>query len=118
MATKPTTQIDSFSNPNPERDYEILIECPEFTCICPLTSQPDFADIEIRYVPDLLCVELKSLKMYFWGFRDRGAFHEAITNEILSHLVEKTSPRFMEIKARFKARGGITTTVTATHKKS
>jgi len=87
MSTEPSTTLDSFSNPNPERDYTIHIDTPEFTCLCPLTGQPDFASIEVQYVPDQLCLELKALKLYFWSYRDQGAFHEAVTNQILSDLV-------------------------------
>lgn len=115
MATQPQNHVDTFENPRPGRPYEIFIECPEFSCICPLTSQPDYADIEIRYIPNQKCVELKSLKLYFWSFRDRGVFHEAVTNEMLDTLTQATEPVFMEIRARFRARGGITTTVIATH---
>jgi 7-cyano-7-deazaguanine reductase len=111
MSTRPHTQIESFANPRPERDYEIHFDCPEFTCLCPLTGQPDFAHISITYVPDALCIELKSLKLYLWSFRDRGAFHEAVTNEILDHLIGEISPRRMEITAAFNVRGGIGTDV-------
>lgn len=115
MSTQPAKQIETFPNPNPDRSYEIIIDCPEFTCLCPMTGQPDFANISITYVPDKKCVELKSLKLYFWDFRNRGAFHEAVINEILDHLSTELSPRFMEIKARFNVRGGIITTVIARH---
>lgn len=117
MPSLPQKQIDTFENPHPERDYEIFMDCPEFTCLCPLTGQPDFANIQITYVPDKLCVELKSLKMYLWHFRDRGAYHEAVTNEILNHLVDQIDPRQMEVKAIFGRRGGIDTTVTVRHSK-
>ena len=115
MTTKPSKALQTFANPNPERNYEIVMECPEFTCLCPVTGQPDFATFEIRYVPDKLCVELKSLKLYLWSFRDEGAFHEAVTNRILSDLVAAVTPRWMEVKGRFNVRGGIVTAVTATH---
>lgn len=115
MTTKPSKELDSFPNPNPERDYEIFFDCPEFTCLCPKTGQPDFATIRIRYVPDQRCVELKSLKLYLWSYRDEGAFHEAVTNKILSDLVAVTSPRFMEVEGDFYVRGGIRTVVTARH---
>lgn len=115
MGTKPSKDLVTFQNPNPERNYEILVECPEFTCLCPMSGQPDFATIEIKYIPDKLCVELKSLKLYMWSYRNEGAYHEAVTNKILSDLVEAISPRFMEIKAIFNVRGGITTTITATY---
>lgn len=107
--------LDSFPNPAPERDYRIEFTCPEFTCICPKTSQPDFATIEIRYVPDRLCVELKSLKLYLWSYRDVGAFHEAVTNRILDDLVATVQPRGMEVRGIFKVRGGIDTTVVVRH---
>ena len=109
--------LDAFPNPNPERDYEIEFSCPEFTCVCPKTGQPDFATLEIRYVPDALCVELKSLKLFLWSYRDRGAYHEAVVNEILDHLVARLAPRFMEIKGVFNVRGGIYTSVIAEHAK-
>ncbi|WP_085440521.1 preQ(1) synthase [Magnetofaba australis] len=104
--------LETFPNPNPERDYEIDMQCPEFTCVCPKTGQPDFADIRIIYTPDQTCVELKSLKLYLWSYRDRGAFHEKVTNQILNDLVAATSPRQMTVEGAFKVRGGITTTVT------
>lgn len=115
MSTKPSKNLDTFDNPNPERDYEIRFECPEFTCLCPMTGQPDFATIFITYVPDNTCVELKSLKLYLWSYRDEGAFHEAVTNKILDDLVAATAPRRMTVRSRFLVRGGITTEVTATH---
>jgi 7-cyano-7-deazaguanine reductase len=115
MTTVPTKKLDTFPNPQPERDYTIACDCPEFTCLCPVTGQPDFATITIQYVPDRLCVELKSLKLYLWSYRNEGAFHEKVTNTILSDLVHAISPRWMEVVARFNIRGGITTTVTATH---
>ena len=116
MTTQPSTSLDTFDNPNPERDYTIRIETPEFTCLCPVTGQPDFADIEIEYVPDRLCLELKALKLYFWSYRDRGAFHEAVTNQILSDLVAAVSPRFMRLNADFNVRGGVYTRVVAEHR--
>ena len=115
MSTQPTNTIDTFVNPHPERNYEIRMDCPEFTCLCPLTGQPDFAQILVNYIPDKLCVELKSLKMYLWHFRDRGAFHEAVTNEIAGHLLETLKPRKLEVKAVFGRRGGIDTTIVVTH---
>ncbi len=115
MGSKPSPQMEAFENPAPERDYEILFDCPEFTCLCPLTGQPDFAHFRIRYVPDRSCVELKSLKLYLWSYRDRGAFHEKVTNEILADLVELIDPRFIEIDAKWYVRGGITTYVRAEH---
>ncbi|WP_130472438.1 preQ(1) synthase, partial [Candidatus Magnetaquicoccus inordinatus] len=104
--------LESFANPNPERDYRIEMRCPEFTCLCPKTGQPDFAEIHISYIPDQLCVELKSLKLYLWSFRDQGAFHEAVTNRILDDLVAAVSPRYLAVSGQFFVRGGITTTVT------
>jgi 7-cyano-7-deazaguanine reductase len=116
MSTEASTTLDTFSNPNPERDYTIHIDTPEFTCLCPLTGQPDFASIEIQYVPDQLCLELKALKLYFWSYRDRGAFHEAVTNQILSDLVAAIAPRFMRINAEFNVRGGVYTRVVVEHR--
>ena len=113
MPTQPSKNLEVFQNPNPERDYEIKFECPEFTCVCPKTGQPDFATMHIRYIPDQFCVELKSLKLYLWSFRDQGHFHEAVTNQILDDLVTATQPRFMEILGDFFVRGGIHTTVRA-----
>ena len=116
MATKPTKELETFENPTPERDYTIRITLPEFTCLCPKTGQPDFATLELEYVPEKSCIELKSLKLYIWAFRDEGAFHEAVTNEILSDLVKACSPRFMRLTAEFNVRGGVYTTVVAEHK--
>ena len=116
MSTKPTTTLETFANPMPERDYTIRMRMPEFTCLCPRTGQPDFATLRLEYVPDQLCVELKALKLYIWSFRDRGAFHEAVTNEILDTLVAAMAPRFLRLRARFNVRGGIYTTVTAEHR--
>jgi 7-cyano-7-deazaguanine reductase len=109
--------LDTFPNPAPARDYAIHMRIPEFTCLCPKTGQPDFATLLLDYVPDRLCVELKSLKLYIWSFRDEGKFHEAVTNEILDQLVKATKPRFMRLTARFYVRGGIFTTVVAEHRK-
>ena len=117
MASKPTKDLEIFDNPNPDRDYEIEFDCPEFTCLCPLTGQPDFAHFRITYVPGDKCVELKSLKLYLWSFRDEGAFHEKVTNQILDDLVAACNPRLMEVKGEWFVRGGITTTVTAEHTK-
>jgi 7-cyano-7-deazaguanine reductase len=114
--TEPNTHLEIFSNPSPDRDYAIRMTIPEFTCLCPKTGQPDFATLELEYVPDQRCVELKSLKLYIWSFRDRGAFHEAVTNQILQDLVAATSPRFMRILAKFNVRGGIYTSVVAEHR--
>lgn len=105
--------IESFQNPSPGRDYTIRMQIPEFTCLCPRTGQPDFATLELEYVPDALCVELKSLKLYVWSFRDRGAFHEAVTNEIVDRLIAALDPRFLRLTARFNVRGGICTTIVA-----
>ena len=116
MTTKPSKDLETFPNPQPNRDYTIHISTPEFTCLCPKTGQPDFATIEIDYVPAELCVELKALKLYFWAFRDRGAFHEAVTNEILDDLVRVTQPNFMRIRAEFNVRGGVYTTVVVEHR--
>jgi len=118
MPTKPSKRIDTFANPAPRRDYRIHMEIPEFTCLCPRTGQPDFATLTLDYVPDRLCIELKSLKLYIWSFREVGAFHEAVTNGILEDLVRATKPRFMRLTARFYVRGGIFTTVIAEHRKA
>ena len=117
MPTQPSKNLEIFPNPNPERDYEIQFECPEFTCLCPRTGQPDFATIRIRYVPDRQCVELKSLKLYLWSFRNEGAFHEKVTNQILDDLVRATQPRSMKVEGDFFVRGGIHTVVSATYEK-
>jgi 7-cyano-7-deazaguanine reductase len=116
MSTQASKALDTFANPNPERDYTIHIDTPEFTCLCPLTGQPDFATIEIEYVPDQACLELKSLKQYFWSYRDEGAFHEAVTNQMLSDLVAAVSPRFMRVIADFNVRGGVYTRVVVEHR--
>src|ERR1700689_3528067 len=111
--TELTSDLEVFDNPAPERDYTIRMSIPEFTCLCPRTGQPDFATLELEYVPDQLCLELKALKLYVWSFRDRGCFHEAVTNEILEHLARAVAPRFMRLTARFNVRGGIDTRVIA-----
>jgi 7-cyano-7-deazaguanine reductase len=116
MSTSPSKDLETFENPEPSRDYTIRIDVPEFTCLCPKTGQPDFATLLLEYVPDKLCVELKSLKLYVWSYRDEGAFHEAVTNRILDDLVAATRPRFMRLTARFNVRGGIYTTVVAEHR--
>jgi 7-cyano-7-deazaguanine reductase len=113
MPTQPSTELETFANPAPQRDYTIRMSMPEFTCLCPRTGQPDFATLELEYVPDQLCLELKALKLYVWSFRDRGCFHEAVTNEILEHLARAVAPRFMRLTARFNVRGGIDTRVIA-----
>jgi 7-cyano-7-deazaguanine reductase len=110
--------LETFANPAPDRDYTIRMTIPEFSCLCPKTGQPDFATLKLEYVPNERCVELKSLKLYIWSFRDRGAFHEAVTNEILRDLVAATEPRFLRLAAEFNVRGGIYTTVVAEHRKS
>jgi len=114
--TQPSKQLDTFANPAPDRDYEIAFDCPEFTCLCPLTGQPDFAHFHISYVPARTCVELKSLKLYLWSYRDQGAFHEAVTNRILEDLVAAMAPRFLRITGEFNVRGGIYTRVVAEHR--
>jgi 7-cyano-7-deazaguanine reductase len=113
MSTRPASTIETFPNPAPERDYTIRMSIPEFTCLCPKTGQPDFATLKLEYVPESTCIELKSLKLYIWSFRDRGCFHEAVTNEILAALGDAVSPRFMRLTAEFYVRGGIYTTVVA-----
>ncbi|MBI5364803.1 MAG: NADPH-dependent 7-cyano-7-deazaguanine reductase QueF [Planctomycetes bacterium] len=113
MTTRPTTKLEVFPNPRPGRDYEIRFDCPEFTCLCPKTGQPDFATIRIRYTPAERCVELKSLKLYLWSFRDQGHFHEAVTNQILDDLVALLAPRRMTVEGDFLVRGGIHTVVEA-----
>lgn len=115
-STQPSKELETFDNPMPERDYTIRIDVPEFTCLCPKTGQPDFAELTIEYVADKLCVELKSLKLYVWSFRDEGAFHEAVTNRMLDDLVAATQPRFMRLIADFNVRGGIYTKVVCEHR--
>jgi len=117
MPSRPSTDLETFSNPAPERDYTIRMRVPEFTCLCPKTGQPDFATLDIEYVPDELCVELKSLKLYVWSYRDQGAFHEAVTNRVLSDLVIACEPRFMRVSGEFNVRGGIYTTVVVEYRK-
>jgi len=117
MPSNPSRQIETFPNPNPERDYEIAFEAPEFTCLCPMTAQPDFATIRIRYVPDQKCVELKSLKLYLWSFRDEGTFHEAVTNKIANDLIAALDPRYLHVEGDFYIRGGIKTVVRVEHRK-
>ncbi len=114
--TSPQSHVDTFPNPNPGRDYTIRMRLPEFTCLCPKTGQPDFAELLLEYVPAERCVELKSLKLYIWSFRDRGAFHEAVTNEILDVLAAATEPRFMRLTGVFNVRGGVYTSVVAEHR--
>jgi 7-cyano-7-deazaguanine reductase len=111
MSTRPSRQLDTFDNPAPGRDYTIHIRIPEFTCLCPKTGQPDFATMDLSYVPDAKCVELKSLKLYIWSFRDVGAFHEAVTNEILDDIARVCAPRFVRLSAAFNVRGGTYPTI-------
>jgi len=115
MPAQPSKRLETFPNPRPGRDYEISFEVPEFTCVCPKTGQPDFATLRIRYVPGRLCVELKSLKLYIWSFRDEGHFHEDVTNRILDDLVKLLDPKEMTVVGDFNVRGGIHTVVTASH---
>jgi 7-cyano-7-deazaguanine reductase len=116
MPTQPSQDLETFANPEPGRDYTIRIRIPEFTCLCPKTGQPDFATLDLAYVPDRRCVELKALKLYVWSYRDQGAFHEAVANRILDDLVAATAPRFMRLTAEFNVRGGLYTTVVAEHR--
>ncbi|MBB88089.1 preQ(1) synthase [Abyssibacter sp.] len=116
MSTQPSKDLETFPNPNPDRDFLIQMRIPEFTCLCPKTGQPDFATLYLDYIADQTCVELKSLKLYIWSFRNEGAFHEAVTNRILDDLVAGTAPRYMRLTAEFFVRGGIYTTVVAEHR--
>ena len=116
MTTKPSKKFEVFDNPEPGGDYTIHIEIPEFTCLCPMTGQPDFAHMHLAYIPDRLCLELKSLKLYIWSFRDEGAFHEAVTNRILDDLVDALAPRFARLNAKFNVRGGLYTDIVAEHR--
>jgi 7-cyano-7-deazaguanine reductase len=116
MSTAPSKTLETFPNPRAGREYTIRMELPEFTCLCPKTGQPDFAEFELEYVPDALCVELKSLKLYMWSFRDEGHFHEDVTNRILDDLVAATAPKFMRLTGKFNVRGGIWTSVIAEHR--
>jgi 7-cyano-7-deazaguanine reductase len=117
MSTQPSTRLETFTNPARDTDYTIRMTLPEFTCLCPKTGQPDFATLELEYVPDELCVELKSLKLYIWSFRDQGAFHEAVTNKIADDLARATAPRFLRLTGKFNVRGGIYTTVVVERRK-
>jgi 7-cyano-7-deazaguanine reductase len=117
MTTQPSKILETFPNPAPHRDYLIHMEIPEFTCLCPKTGQPDFGTLTVDFIPDHACIELKSLKLYIWSFRDEGCFHEAVTNRILDDLREAAQPRFMRVTARFFVRGGIFTNVVAEHRK-
>ena len=116
MSTQPSTKLETFSNPKPARDYTIRIESPEFTCLCPMTGQPDFATLLLEYIPDERCLELKSWKLYLWSYRDQGGFHEDLTNRILDDLVDALNPRFIRLTAKFNVRGGVYTTVVAEHR--
>lgn len=117
MPSQPSKQLETFANPTPERDYTITFDVPEFTCVCPLTGQPDFAQFTISYVPDQKCVELKSLKLYMWSYRNEGAFHEKVTNTIADDLIRAMDPRWFKIEARWNVRGGIGTVVTVEHRR-
>ena len=116
VSTAPSKELDTFANPRPGRRYRIRFDCPEFTCLCPMTGQPDFATIVIEYIPDKLCVELKSLKLYLWSYRDEGAFHEAVTNQILDDIVATIAPLEMTVTSSFYVRGGIKTDVIVSHR--
>ena len=116
MTTQPSKQLETFDNPRPERDYTVRIRIPEFTCLCPKTGQPDFATLHLEYVPAARSIELKALKLYIWSYRDQGAFHEAVTNQILDDLVRASEPRFMRLNAEFNVRGGLYTHVVAEHR--
>ena len=118
MSTHPSKDLETFPNPHPDRDYTIRIHTPEFTCLCPKTGQPDFAELHLEYIPDQTCIELKSLKLYVWSFRDEGAFHEDVTNQILNDLVAACQPRFMRLRAEFNVRGGVYTDVVVEHRQS
>lgn len=115
MSTQPTKTVETFENPKKDRNYVIKCNCPEFTCLCPMTGQPDFARVKIEYVPDEKCIELKSLKLYLWSYRNEGAYHEAVANRILDDLARASDPKWMKVTLEFLVRGGIMTTVTATH---
>ncbi|MDO8461345.1 MAG: preQ(1) synthase [Deltaproteobacteria bacterium] len=117
MPTEPSKSLETFPNPKPDRNYEIVFDCPEFTSLCPKTGQPDFATIKVRYIPNQLCIELKSLKLYFWSYRNEGAFYEKVTNQILDDLVRACQPIWMEVEGHFNVRGGIGAVITAAHGK-
>ena len=117
MPARKSMRLETFRNPSPGRDYRIHMEIPEFTCLCPVTGQPDFASLLLDYVPDRLCIELKALKLYVWSYRNEGAFHEAVANRILDDVVRAARPRYARLEARFNVRGGIFTTVVAEHRK-
>lgn len=117
MSKAPSRTLETFPNPKPERNYTVLCESPEFTCLCPKTGQPDFGTVHLQYIPNELCVELKSWKLYLWSYRNEGAFHEAVCNQILDDLVAAIAPRWMEVEIQFHVRGGIATSVTAQYGK-
>jgi len=117
MPTQSQNQLETFANPEPGRDYRIKIRVPEFTCLCPKTGQPDFATLNFEYIPDALCIELKSLKLYIWSYREKGTFHEAVANKILDDMVNTASPKYMRLRAKFNVRGGIYTTVSVDYTK-
>ena len=117
MPSKPSKGLESFPNPSPERDYLIRMQIPEFTCLCPMTGQPDFATLFLDYVPDRKCIELKSLKLYVWSYRNEGVFHEAVTNRIADDLARLLSPRLLRLVAQFFVRGGIFTSIVVEHRK-
>ncbi len=116
MPKQKSRTLETFANPKPERDFTVQMNIPEFTCLCPMTGQPDFATINIEYIPNALCIELKSIKLYMWSYRDQGAFHEAVTNNILDDLISVSKPKYMKISAKFNVRGGIYTTVVVEHR--
>ncbi|MDQ6955122.1 MAG: preQ(1) synthase [Mariprofundaceae bacterium] len=121
LGDKPTAEaskiLEVFPNPNPERDYYVKIDSPEFTCLCPKTGQPDFAEVKLDYIPDEFCIELKSLKLYYWSFRNEGHFHEQVTNMMASDLIQAMQPRYLKVTAIFNVRGGVYTTVEVEHRK-
>jgi len=117
MPTRPKHTLETFANPKPQRDYHVHMQIPEFTCLCPKTGQPDFAHLTLDFVPDKKCVELKSLKLYIWSYRDQGAFHEAVTNQIADDIVAAIAPRYLRLTAKFFVRGGIFTNVVVEHRK-
>ena len=117
MPSKPLQKIETFPNPAPQRDYHVHMEIPEFTCLCPITGQPDFANLYLDFIPDKKNIELKSLKLYIWSYRDQGTFHEAVTNKIADDLVKAMQPRFLRLTAKFFVRGGIFTNVVVEHRK-
>jgi len=117
MATKPAKKLETFPNPAPQRDFHIHMQIPEFTCLCPMTGQPDFATLYLDYIADKKCLELKALKLYIWSYRDEGHFHEKVTNQILDDIVAAINPRYARLTSKFYVRGGIFTNVVAEHRK-